>query len=345
MCGDFEEQFAAHVGARYAISCSSGTAALHICYVALLQPGDEVLAPSFTFIATASMASMMGALPVFCDVLPRTYNLDIDDARRRITRRTRALAPVHLFGNPCDVDGIQALAQEFGLKIIWDAAQAHGARYRNQDVGSFGDCVCYSFYPSKNMTTAEGGMITMNDAGLYEKCKRIRSHGESGRYHHTALGFNYRLTDVMASLGIEQLKKLDGWIAKRRSNARVLTRELAGIAGLHTPVETKHAESSFNLYSITIDREEFGCDRDEVARRLAAGNIGSAVHYPRCLHEQPVYAGFAPQPLPVGEGLSRRILSVPVEASLGEPEMRRVAEALRNARVREECVANCSSFS
>lgn len=332
------------MGAKYAVSCSSGTAALHICYAALLEPGDEVLVPSFTFIATASMASMVGARPVFCDVLPRTYNLNIDDARTRVTERTRAIAPVHLFGNPCDIDEVRALAEEFNLKVIWDAAQAHGAHYRNQDVGSFDDCVCYSFYPTKNMTTAEGGMITMNDAALYEKCKLIRSHGQSGRYYHTALGFNYRLTDVMASLGIQQLKKLDGWIAKRRSNARVLTQELAGVPGLQTPIETPNAESSFNLFSITIDPAEFGCDRDEVAYRLAAGNIGSAVHYPRCLHEQPVYAGFA-QSLPVAESLSRRILSVPVEPSLGEVEMRCVAAGLRSARVSEECVKTCSSFS
>ncbi len=316
------------------MSCSSGTAALHLAYAALLKPGNEVLAPTFTFIATASMVSIAGAHPVFCDVLPDTYTLDVNDARRRITKLTRAIAPVHLFGNPCDMDAVRSLADEFQLKIVWDAAQAHGARYAGRDVGGHDlgrhdECVCYSFYPSKNMTTAEGGMLTTNDEALYEKCKLLRSHGQTARYYHESLGFNYRLTDVMAALGIQQLKKLDGWVKQRRSNARTLTEELAGIAGLHTPVETSQAESSFNLYSVVIDASKFGCDRDELAVRLAAQGIGSAVHYPRCLHEQPVYASANQQPLPVGEMLSRRILSIPVDPSLGEEEMRLVAAAVR----------------
>ena len=278
------------------------------------------------------MVSMVGARPVFCDVLPDTYTLDVEDARRRITKRTRAIAPVHLFGNPCDMDAVRALAEEFQLKIIWDAAQAHGARYAGRDVGSFNDCVCYSFYPSKNMTTAEGGMLTTHDEALYEKCKLLRSHGQSGRYYHESLGFNYRLTDVLAALGIEQLKKLDGWTKQRRANARVLTQELTGIAGLSTPVETSRAESSFNLYSILIEPAKFGCDRDALAKRLAAQGIGSAVHYPRCLHEQPVYASVRQPSLPIAEMLSQRILSIPVDPSLGEKEMRRVAAAVHGAK-------------
>jgi len=321
VCREFEERFAAHVGVRYAVSVSSGTAALHIAYTALLEPGDEVLVPSFTFIATASMVVMVGARPVFCDVDPRTFTLDVEDARRRITRRTRAIAPVHLFGNPCDIDAIRALADKYGLKIIWDAAQAHGSRYKGGDVGSFDDMVCYSFYPSKNMTTAEGGMITTNDKVLYEKCRLLRSHGQAGKYYHTILGFNYRLTDVMAALGLKQLEKSEGWVQRRRANAHYLTERLAGISGVRTPMEQPGGESSFNLYSILLDLEQFRCDRDEFVRLLNAENVGASVHYPRPLHQQPAFAGVTGAlRLPVSEDLSQRILSLPSHPGLGQAE-------------------------
>jgi len=330
VCHEFEERFAAHVGARYAVSVSSGTAALHIAYAALLEPGDEVLVPAFTFIATASMIVMVGARPIFCDVDPYTFTLDVQDARRRITPRTRAIAPVHLFGNPCDVDAIRALADEYSLKVIWDAAQAHGARYNGQDVGSFDDVVCYSFYPSKNMTTAEGGMIITNDKALYEKCKLLRSHGQAGKYYHTLLGFNYRLTDVMAALGIKQLEKLDGWVQQRRANARYLSDRLADIPGIQTPVEQPKGESSFNLYSILLDLKQFRCDRDEFVRLLNAENIGAAVHYPRPLHQQPAFSEMAGDAhLPISEDLSQRILSLPVYPGLSTAKLDLVAEAVR----------------
>lgn len=329
VCREFEERFAAHVGARYAVSVSSGTAALHIAYAALLEPGDEVLVPAFTFIATASMVVMVEARPVFCDVDPRTFTLDVEDARRRITPRTRAMAPVHLFGNPCDVDAIRALADEYGLKIIWDAAQAHGARYDGRDVGSFDDVVCYSFYPSKNMTTAEGGMITTNDKTLYEKCKLLRSHGQASKYYHILLGFNYRLTDVMAALGSKQLEKLDNWVRQRRTNAGYLSERLADILGIQTPIEQPNGESSFNLYSILLDLNQFRCDRDEFVRLLNAENIGATVHYPRPLHQQPAFGESADDvSLPVSEDLSRRILSLPVHPALDRAELDLVVAAV-----------------
>ncbi len=330
VCKEFEERFAAQVGARYAVSVSSGTAALHIAYAALLQPGDEVLVPTFTFIATASMVSMVGARPVFCDVSPDTFTLDVEDARRRMTARTRAVAPVHLFGNPCDIAAIQALQSERGLKVIWDAAQAHGARYKGQDVGSFADAVCYSFYPSKNMTTAEGGMVATNDAALYEKCRLLRSHGQVGKYEHLFLGFNYRLTDVMAALGIRQLEKLDRWVQQRQANARLLTQHLASVAGIQLPAEQLQGESSYNLYSVLLDLEQFSSDRDEFVRRLNAENIGATVNYPRALHQQPAYAGIAVGvSLPVAEDLCQRILSLPVHPGLGPDEVGCVAEGVR----------------
>ncbi len=330
VCREFEEQFAAHVGARYAVSVSSGTAALHVAYAALLQPGDEVVVPAFTFIATASMVSWVGARPLFCDVRPDTFTLDVEDARRRITPRTRAIAPVHLFGNPCDIQAIQALAGEHGLKVVWDAAQAHGARYQGKDVGVFGDVACYSFYPSKNMTTGEGGMIVTDDRALYDRCKLLRSHGQEGKYYHPILGFNYRLTDVMAVLGITQLKKLDRWVEQRRANARLLGESLASVHGVRLPVEQDLGESSFNLYSVLLELDQFRCDRDEFVRQLNAENIGAGVHYPRPLHQQPAFSTVVDgSSLPVSEDVAGRIFSVPVHQGLGPAEMRCVADAVK----------------
>ena len=330
ICREFEERFAAEVGARYAVSVSSGTAALHIAYTALLEPGDEVLVPSFTFIATASMVAMANACPVFCDVDPLTFTFDVEDARRRITSRTRAIAPVHLFGNPCDGDAIRTLAEEYDLKIIWDAAQAHGARYNRQDIGSFDDVVCYSFYPSKNMTTAEGGILTTNDEALYKQMKLLRSHGQSGKYYHTLLGFNYRLTDVMAALGLKQLGKLEGWIRQRRTNAMYLNEQLADVPGVVTPVEQPNGESSYNLYSVLIDLDRFGCDRDEFVRLLNAENIGAAVNYPRAMHQQPALAQYSGElRLPVSEALSQRIFSLPAHPALDQAELDLVVAAVR----------------
>ncbi len=330
ICREFEEKFAEHVGARYAVSVSSGTAALHIAYAAVLEPGDEVLVPAFTFIATASMVSMVGAKPIFCDVDAQTFTIDVDDARKRITPRTRAIAPVHLFGNPANVEDIQALAQEYGLTIIWDAAQAHGARYNGQDIGSFDDLVCYSFYPSKNMTTGEGGMVTTNSEALYEKLRLLRSHGQARKYYHTMLGFNYRLTDVMAVLGLRQLDKLNDWIQKRRQNARYLTEHLQDVPGIQTPVEQPKGESSYNLYTVVMDPVHFACSRDEFVQLLRAENIGASVHYPRPLHQQPVYAREGgDMVLPIAEALSQRVFSLPVHPELTEEELEAIVRAVR----------------
>ncbi len=327
---EFERRFATSVGARYAVAVSSGTAALHVAYAALLQPGDEVLVPAFTFFATASMVSAVGAKPIFCDVDPHTFTLDVDDARRRMTPRTRAIAPVHLFGTPAHIEEIQRLAGEHNLRIVWDAAQAHGARYRGKDIGSFDDVVCYSFYPTKNMTTGEGGMITTNDEEIYRRCRLIRDHGQEAKYYHTMLGFNYRMTDIAAALGIRQLQKVAGWVQKRRQNARYLTEHLHDVPGIQVPVERPGAESSFSLYTIALDLEQFACDRDEFMGRLHEKGVGASVHYPRPLHHQPFYrAEYGHLSLPVSESLSARVLSLPVHPKLTQEDLDRIVEAVR----------------
>ena len=231
----FEHQFANLIGAHYAVAVSSGTAALHIAYLATLRPADEVLVPGFTHISTASMVHFAAAQPVLCDVDRKTFTLNLEDAAQKLGPKTAALAPVHLFGNACDVDAIRAFARRNELKVIWDAAQAHGTRYRDEDVGRFPDLVTYSFYPTKNITSGEGGMIVTNDKDLYERCKLLRSHGQSSGYHHESFGLNYRMLEVSAAIGLAQLKHLPEFIQKRRRNALYLDQCLSGLRELRHP--------------------------------------------------------------------------------------------------------------
>ncbi len=332
-CRAFEEEFAARVGCAFAVAVSSGSAALHLAYLTCLKPGDEVLVPSFTFIATASMAAHSGAVPVFCDVDRDTFLLDLDDAETRLTPRTKAVAPVHLFGNPCDITKVKSFASKHGLRIIWDAAQAHGAEFDGRDVGSVGDVVCYSFYPSKNMFVGEGGMVCTNDAELADKMRYLRSHGQTGKYYHTMLGLNYRMTDVEAAIGREQLKRLDGMLAARRENARVLNGFLAGFDGLRVQKITTNSQHAWHQYCVVVDPDKYGCDRDSLAERLNDKGIATGIHYPRGLHQQPVFQQiFGASRLPATEYLAERILALPVHHGLRPAEINRIIEALAENR-------------
>lgn len=336
ICREFEERFAAAVGARHAVAVSSGTAALHLAWLAVLEPGDEVLVPAFTFIATASSVVLAGGRPVFCDVSPEHGMIDIDDARRRLTSRTRGIAPVHLYGNACDVTGIQQLAAENDLRIVWDAAQAHGTRVDGRDVGGFDDLVCYSFYPTKNMTTAEGGMITTNDADLAAKLRLLRSHGQAEKYYHTEIGLNYRLTDVQAAIGLVQLDRLSVWLQQRQSNAAMLDNLLDGIPGIKPPVVEAGVEHSYHQYTVQVDSSHGGITRDDLQAALQGLGIQTAVHYPRPLHQQPVFAAeHGDLSLPVSERLSASVLSLPIHPAINEDGLRRIAHGLATV-MREE---------
>lgn len=330
VCQEFEERFAATVGARYAVAVSSGTAALHLAWMAVLEPGDEVLVPAFTFIATASTVVLAGGRPIFCDVDPKSGTIDVEDARRRLTPQTRGLAPVHLYGNACDVSGVQALAAEHDLRVVWDAAQAHGTRVDGQDVGSFDDFVCYSFYPTKNMTTAEGGMITTNDPGLAETLHLLRSHGQAEKYVHTLIGLNYRMTDVQAAVGIVQLNQLSGWLERRRANAELLNSLLDDIPGIKTPFVSPDVEHSYHQYTIQVDAAVVGMTRNELGAALGELGIQTAVHYPRALHQQPVFAAeVGGLSLPVSEELAGSVLSLPIHQSVDGDDLRWIARGLR----------------
>jgi perosamine synthetase len=330
---EFERMFAEKVGARFAIAVSSGTAALHIAYLATLEKGAEVLVPAFTHISTASMVCFTGCKPIFCDIDPRTFTIDVEDAKEKITSNTSAIVPVHLFGNACDIDELVEIAEDHKLKIIWDAAQAHGTEYKGRDVGSFDDIVCYSFYPTKNITTCEGGMITTNDAELNRKCRLLREHGQERKYYHTMLGLNYRMTDVEAAIGIEQLKKLDMFIERRIRNAEFLTKHLSKIDGIETPYVKQGVKHTYNQYSILVDPEKLGMSRDELATALREKGIGTAIHYPIPLHLQPVFKemlGTKEGDLPVSEEISRRILSLPVHPHLDIENLNKISEIFSN---------------
>jgi perosamine synthetase len=332
-CNAFEEEFAARVGAKFAVTSANGSAALHLAYLAFLQPGDEVLVPSFTFMATASMVAMSGGKPIFCDVDPQTFLMDLEDAARKVSPRTRAISPVHLFGNACDIDALQALAGKHNLVIVWDAAQAHGAEYRGKDVGSFGDFAAYSFYPSKNMFVGEGGMTCTDNDEYATKLRYLRTHGQTGKYLHTMLGLNYRMTDVEAAIGREQLKRLDEMLVIRRRNADILNQGLAAVSGLHLQRITPNSRHAWHQYCVVVEPEAFGCDRDTLAQRLDEKGIATGVHYPRGLHQQPIFEKlYGKSHLPHTEDLAKKILALPVHHGLSPEDAQRVVAAVKSSR-------------
>jgi dTDP-4-amino-4,6-dideoxygalactose transaminase len=327
---DFEEEFARVVGARHAIAVSSGTAALFLAYQALLEPGDEVIVPDFTFVATAAMAAAAGCKPVLADVDPETFTLTTQEVERCMTRRTRALAPVHLYGCPADVRGLTQIAKRHGLKIIWDAAQAHGAEFRGQDVGSFPDVVCYSFYPTKNLTTGEGGMLATSNRKLAEKLRLLASHGEATRYRHILIGHNLRITDIASAIGREQLRKLPAALRRRRENARLLTKGLRGLPGIRTPRAGPAAAHAYCLYTVTLDPKVLGMNRGEFQRALLRRGIETAVHYPLPLHRQPIFRGYGSDgDFPVSTRLAKSVVSLPVHPALTRRDLHRITSAIR----------------
>ncbi|MBL1216489.1 MAG: DegT/DnrJ/EryC1/StrS family aminotransferase [Planctomycetes bacterium] len=333
-CRQFETAFATATDAKHGLVCSNGTTALQLAYEALIQPGDEVLCPGYTFIATASMLLARGAVPVLCEVDPNTFNIDVADAASRITDRTRAIAPVHLYGNPCDTVGIARLAQEHGLRVIYDAAQSHLARVDDTGLGAFGDAVTYSFYPTKNMTTGEGGMVTVNDPELAERIALIRDHGmmPGKRYHHVTLGYNYRSTDMAASIGLLQLQKLPERTARRQQVAGRLIELLQDVPQVRVPHATSDScEHVYHQFTIRLALEQLSCSRDAFAEALRAEGVSSAVHYPKALTEQPVmqeYLGARLKSLPVSEQLAQEVLCLPCHHGLSDAQVNQVGEAV-----------------
>lgn len=320
---EFEAQFAELCGAEHGIATTSGTSSLHVALLANgIGPGDEVITSPFSFIASANCALFVGAKPVFVDIEADYFTLDPEKIREKITPRTRAIEPVHLYGQACDMVAILEIAQEYNLVVIEDACQAHGAKIDGQPVGSFGTA-CFSFYPTKNITTGEGGMITTNDAEVAEKARLLRDHGSPVRYQHETLGYNLRMNDMQAAIGLTQLLKLSQWNQKRQENAEFLTRELSKVPGVVPPPVRENAEHVFHQYTIRVP------DRDEAVEKLREQGVGVGVHYPLAIHKQPYYQklGFQDS-LPVSEAASREVLSLPVHPSLSPEDLENIVEAV-----------------
>jgi perosamine synthetase len=314
---EFEAEFARFCGVRHAIATSSGTTALVAALLAhRIGPGDEVITSPFTFIASANAILFTGARPVFVDIDEASFNVDPTLIEEKVTPRTRALLPVHLYGYPCDMETIMNLARRHDLVVVEDACQAHGAAIRGQKVGSFGTG-CFSFYPSKNMTTAEGGMITTDDDEIAEAARLLRNHGQSQLYHHVAPGYNFRMTELQAALGLVQLKRLPEWTQKRRKNASYLSERLSNVV---KPQVKEGYEHVFHQYTVRVSQ-----DRDGALERLAKAGIGARVYYPLPVHQQPLYRdlGFDDS-LPVAERMSREVLSLPVHPGLTEEELDKI---------------------
>jgi len=325
----FEEEFKRKVGAEYAYAVSSGTAALHIAYLSLIKPRDEVIVPDFTFIATASTVVFSGGRPVFADIDEETLTIDPDDVVENITSKTKVIVPVHLFGNAADMKVLGEIAEDHDLYLVNDAAQAHGTTIKGRDVGSFDDLNCYSFYPTKTMTTSEGGIVTTNDKELYEKGLLLRNHGQKGRYLHVTLGLNYRMTEIEAAIGLNQLKMLDEFLARRRENAKFLSEHIRRISGLKPQKTIEGVNHSYSYYTVIMDLEEFKCSRDEFVEALRAENIGCMIYYPTPLSHQPALKEYASKAdCPVAYDVSKRVFSIPVHPSLTQEDLEKIVEAL-----------------
>ena len=339
-CAELEERFGSMSGATHALTCANGTCALQLAYGALLERGDEVIVPAWTYIATASMLVAHGCKVVFCDSLPDTYQIDVEDVRRRITPKTKAIACTHLYGCPADIDAVEALAAEHGLKVIYDAAQAHLATYKGKGVGAFGDAATYSFYATKNLATGEGGMVLTNDEATAKKIAALRSHGETDKYLHESIGFNYRMNDITAAIGCSRLDRLQAQTDARRAAARRFDGIVNGIEGLIAPKVTDGAESAWHLYTVQMDLRDFACSRDAFCEALRAEGVPTAVHYPRSLTRQPAFKDHVTDHPPVADALSNKVFCLPMHHDLTdehfdviERSLVKVAAAFRKPEV------------
>ncbi|MFC5337633.1 DegT/DnrJ/EryC1/StrS family aminotransferase [Leucobacter denitrificans] len=324
----FEKEFAEHfVCGRESVAVNSGTSGLHLGLLAAgIGPGDEVIVPSFTFAATANSVALTGATPVFVDIEPDYFTLDPASIRAAITGQTRGILPVHLYGHPFLVEEIEAIATENGLLIFEDAAQAHGASWRGRNVGTIGHFAMFSLYPTKNMTSGEGGMVACSDSETARKLRLLRNQGMETQYSNELIGFNARMTDIHAAIGRVQLNKIDAWNTKRKENADTLTAALADVAEITVPKVASGAVHVYHQYTIRVDADE----RDSIQRALRDEyQVGSGVYYPIPNHRLPSLSRFAPDLyLPQTERAASQVLSLPVHPSLTAADLERIVNAV-----------------
>lgn len=309
----FEEEFSLHVDGRHCVAVNSGTSALHMAFIAAgIGPGDEVIVPSFSFAATANSVALTGATPVFADIEQDYFNLDPAGVEALITSRTRAIMPVHLYGHPAAMTEFEALCAKHDVLLLEDAAQAHDATLNGIPVGAFGLAASFSFYPTKNMTSGEGGMITTGDEGVARMLRLLRNQGMEQRYKNEIVGFNTRMTDIHAAIGREQLKKLPGWTEARQQNAEFLSRNISGVV---VPPVAPGATHVYHQYTIRIVDH----DRDAFSEELTKRGVGNGVYYPTPIHRLPSFG--LSLDLPVTERVARQCLSLPVHPSLTQGQL------------------------
>nr|WP_294572352.1 UDP-4-amino-4,6-dideoxy-N-acetyl-beta-L-altrosamine transaminase [uncultured Romboutsia sp.] len=343
MSDKLEKKVAEYVGAKYAVSISNGTAALHAaCYAAGIKEGDEVIVPAMTFAASANCVLYCGGTPVFADINPETYNIDVNDIERKITDKTKAIIPVHFTGQAVDLDPILELAKKHNLIVIEDAAHALGTKYKGKHVGSISDMTEFSFHPVKTVTTGEGGMITTNSKELYDKLMLFRTHcitrdkdviinKEEGPwyYEQLGLGYNYRITDIQCALGLSQMNKLDSFIARRKELVNMYNRELSKIDGVIIQKEEEFSDTSRHLYIMKLDLEKFNVTRREIFEALLAENIGVNVHYlPVYLHPYYQELGYEKGLCPNAEELYNSMITLPLHPNMTDEDFSDVVKAV-----------------
>lgn len=329
MVTQFEKKFAEFAGVKHAIAVNTGTAALHEAVVAAgVKHGDEVILPSFTFVATAEAVVMAGGKPVFTDIDPETYNISPAAIKKAVTRKTKAIMPVDLYGLPADIKPIREIAAEHDLAVVEDAAQAHGATCDGKSTGALADAACWSLYASKNMTTGEGGVITTNSDEMAETMHMIRTHGEKAKYASMMLGYNYRMTEIQAAIGLVQLGKLPAFVAKRRGNATRLTKLLVKAEKLRLPYEPKGLGHSWYLYTVKL-KNSTETERNKIVAELKNKGIGAEVYYANPVHLMPYYRdSFGKRELPETEKAAKQVFSLPVHPSVTEEQVEYIGETL-----------------
>lgn len=324
----FEANFAEYMKVKHAVGVANGTDALMLAMKALgIQAGDEIIAPSHTFIASLEPVIHLGATPVLVDIDPTTYNIDPSAIEAAITPRTKAIIAVHLYGQPADMTAIKSIADKHGLLLIEDAAQAHGAEYKNQRVGSWGDVTAFSFYPGKNLGAyGDAGAVITNDDKIAERLRVLRDHGSRVKYEHLEVGFNSRLDGIQAAVLNVKLKYIEGWTEKRRQHAAYYNAALAGVHGVETPKETPQVRHVYHLYVIRV-----AGDRQQMFDSLKKREIGVGIHYPTPIHLQPALAayGYKRGDLPCTEAVASSIISLPLYPELSTAQMDRVATAVK----------------
>lgn len=329
----FEDEMATYCGTEFAVGVASGTDALHLALIACgIKSGDEVISTPFTFIATAESIAKCGARPIFIDIDPRTYNVDPAQIEAKINKKTKAILPVHLYGQPAAMEHILDIAKKHNLKVIEDCAQALGAEYKSKKVGSLGDAGCLSFFPAKNLGAyGDGGMVVTNNQKIAETVRILRVHGSMATYQHVMHGFNSRLDALQAAILRVKLKHLEKWNKLRRGKAALYTKLLSGINSIEPPYFDKHCKSSCNYYTIRLNDFRLNRDRNQLRKHLESKGIQTMVYYPLSLHLQEVYKylGHKPGDFPQSENAQEQVLSLPMYAELSEEQIEEIVRVIK----------------